>query len=325
MTTQRIEISSRTIVFTVFFLLALGLLWQIKDLIFSLLIAFIIAGALRPAVATLEAVKLPRLIASIVVYFLFLFAFFYIFTLIVPPLTGELTTLFKTLPQIASVGLPSVSSYINFDFLSQNLPGLTNQTIEFIKGLFGNAIFITSTLFFGFYFILEKNLAEKLLGDLFEDIEVKKIAHISERAQKRMSSWFWGEVALMFVVGILTYIGLTLFQIKYALALAVLAGLLEVIPTLWPIISAIPAVLIGASQSPVSGLSMVALYFIVQQLENNLVVPLIMKKVTGLHPITILVALIIGGKLAGILGVILAVPTTLLLETVIVAWQRLSR
>ena len=105
----------------------------------------------------------------------------------------------------------------------------------------------------------------------------------------------------------------------------VLAGLLEVIPTLGPIISAIPAVLIGASQSPVSGLSMVALYFIVQQLENNLVVPLIMKKVTGLHPITILVALIIGGKLAGILGVILAVPTTLLLETVIVEWQRLSR
>lgn len=325
MTTQRIEISSRTIVFTVFFLLALGLLWQIKDLIFSLLIAFIIAGALRGVVDLLTRIRLPRMVASIAVYIFFVSGFFYIFTLIIPPLTGELTVLFKSLPQIVDVGLPSVGSYINFDFLSQNLPGLTNQTIEFIKGLFGNAIFITSTLFFGFYFLLEKNLAEKLLGDLFEDIEVKRIALIAERAQKRMSSWFWGEVALMFVVGILTYVGLTIFGIKYALALAVLAGLLEVIPTLGPIISAIPAVLIGASQSPVLGISMVILYFVVQQLENNLVVPFIMKKVTGLHPITILIALIIGGKLAGILGVILAVPTTLLLETVIVEWQKLSR
>jgi predicted PurR-regulated permease PerM len=163
------------------------------------------------------------------------------------------------------------------------------------------------------------------LGDLFEDIEVKKISLIAERAQKRMSSWFWGEVVLMFVVGILTYIGLTIFGIKYAFALAVLAGLLEVIPTMGPIISAVPAILIGLSQSPVLGISMVALYFVVQQLENNLVVPYIMKKVTGLHPITILIALVIGGKLAGVLGVILAVPTTLLLETVIVEWQRLSR
>jgi predicted PurR-regulated permease PerM len=325
MTTQRIEISSKTIIFTVFFLLGLGFLWQIKDLIFSLLIAFIVAGALKPAVNYLERLKLPRILASILVYFLFIFVFFYIFTLIIPPLVSELISLFKNLPQIIKTTLPTLGTTFNFDFFSRNLPSITNQTFEFIKGLFGNAIFISSTLFFGFYFLSERNLSQKLLGNFFEEHEVNKITLIADRAQKRMSSWFWGEIILMLVVGTLTYIGLFAFNVKYALALAVLAGLLEVVPTIGPILSAVPAVLIGFSFSTILGFSMVALYFIVQQLENNLVVPMIMKKVTGLHPIVILISLIVGGKIAGIIGVLLAVPVTLLLETIIIEWHKMTR
>lgn len=325
MTTQRIEISSKTIIFTVFLLLGLGFVWQIKDLIFSLIIAFIIAGALKPGVNFLEKMKVPRVIGTIITYFAFIFTFFYIFTLIIPPLATELVSLFKNLPQIIKTTFPTLGSTFNFDFLSRNLPGLTNQTIGFIKGLFGNVVFVSSTLFFGFYFLSEKDLSKKLLGNFFEEIELEKITMIANRAQKRMSSWFWGEIILMLVVGILTYIGLFAFDVKYALALAVLAGILEVVPNIGPILSAVPAVLIGLSVSPLLGLSMVVLYFIVQQLENNLVVPLIMKKVTGLHPIVILISLIVGGNLAGIIGVLLAVPITILLETVVVEWYKLSR
>lgn len=325
MTTQRIEISSKTIIFTVFFLLGLGFLWQIKDLIFSLLIAFIIAGALKPAVNYLEKLRIPRVLASVVIYFSFIFVFFYIFTLIIPPLIGELISLFRNLPQIIKTTLPTLGSTFNFDFFSRNLPSITNQTFEFIKGLFGNAIFISSTLFFGFYLLSEKNLSQKLLGNFFEESEIVKLTVIADRAQRRMSSWFWGEILLMLVVGGLTYIGLAAFNIKYALALAVLAGLMEVVPNIGPILSSVPAILIGLSVSPILGASMAALYFIVQQLENNLVVPMIMKKVTGLHPIVILISLVIGGKIAGIIGVLLAVPVTLLLETVIIEWQRMTR
>lgn len=325
MTTQKVEISSRTIIFTVFFLLGLGFLWQIKDLIFSLLIATIFAGALKPAVNYLERVKLPRILATFLVYFLFVFVFFYIFTLIIPPLATELVSLFKNLPGIIRNTLPTMGSTFDFDFFSRNLPSITNQTFEFIKGLFGNVIFVSSTMFFSFYLLSERNLSKKLLGNFFEEHEISRITLVAERAQKRMSSWFWGQIILMLVVGGLTYIGLFAFDIKYALALAVLAGILEVIPNLGPILSAVPAVLIGYSVSPILGLSMVVLYFIVQQLENNLIVPLVMKKVTGLHPIVILVSLIVGGKIAGVIGVILAVPVTLLLETVIIEWHRMTR
>ena len=314
---QKIEISSKTIIFTIGFILMLGVIWLIKDLIFSLFIAFIIAGALRQPVDFLEKKKIPRSISSFIIYFIFVFIIFYLFALIIPPLAG--------LPHIIIKVFPTLSSNFNLSFLSNNIPSLANETINLIKTAFSNIIFVTSTLFFGFYFLLEKNLAKRLLENFFDDMELSKINLISERAQRRMSGWFWGEIILMIVVGLLTYVGLSLMGMKYALALAVLSGLFEVVPNLGPITATIPAFFIGLSQSYVSGLSMIALYFIVQQLENNLIVPFVMKKAVGIHPIITLIALIIGGKLAGIMGVILAIPTTIFLETILIESQKFSK
>ncbi|PIP62287.1 hypothetical protein COW98_04815 [Candidatus Roizmanbacteria bacterium CG22_combo_CG10-13_8_21_14_all_35_9] len=322
---QKIEISSRTIIFTAFFLLALFFLWQIKDLIFSLFIAFIISSSLKPATDFLEKKKFPRLLASILVFLTFLLVIYFLFSLIIPPLVKEIIVLLKNLPSIIRSVFPDYSLGLNFDFLSQNLPGLANQTINIIKGAFSNAVFLISSLFFTFYFLHEKRIIDILFGNFFEDLEIKKVEIVYERAQRRVSSWFWGELILMFVVGAMNYIGLTLIGMRYSLALAVLAGLLEVVPNVGPVTAAIPAVLIGFSRSPFLGLSAAAVVFIVQQLENTLLVPLVMKKVVGLHPVVTLIALIIGGKLAGILGVLLAVPTTLFLETVLIELQRFNK
>ena len=245
--------------------------------------------------------------------------------MIIPPLAGEIIVLFKNLPHIIIKVFPTSSSNFNLSFLSNNIPSLANETVNLIKTAFSNVIFVTSTLFFGFYFLLEKNLAQRLLGNFFDDMELNKISLISERAQKRMAGWFWGEIILMIIVGLLTYVGLSLMGMKYALALAVLSGLLEVVPNLGPITATIPAFFIGLSQSYVSGLSMIALYLTVQQLENNLIVPFVMKKAVGIHPIITLIALIIGGKLAGIMGVILAIPTTIFLETILIESQKFSK
>ncbi len=322
---QKIEISSKTIIFTVGFILMLGVIWLIKDLIFSLFIAFIIAGALRRPVDFLEKKKIPRSIGSFTVYFIFVSIIFYLFALIIPPLASEIIILFKNLPHIVIKVFPTLSSNFNLSFLSNNIPSLANETIRLIKTAFSNVIFVTTILFFGFYFLLEKNLVQRLLGNFFDDKELNKINLISERAQKRTSGWFWGETILMIVVGLLTYVGLSLMGIKYALALAVLSGLLEVVPSLGPITATIPAFFIGLSQSYVSGLLMIALYFTVQQLENNLIVPFVMKKAVGIHPITTLIALIIGGKLAGIMGVILAIPTTIFLETILIEVNKFDK
>jgi len=322
---QKIEISSKTIIFTIGFILFLGVIWLIKDLIFSLFIAFIIAGALRQPVDFLERKKINRSIGSFIVYFIFVFVIFYLFALIIPPLVGEIIILFKNLPHIVNKISPIFSTNSDLNFLSNNIPSLANETINLIKSAFSNVIFVTSTLFFGFYFILEKNIYSKLLGNFFDDMELNQISLIAERAQKRMNSWFWGEIILMLVVGTMTYIGLSIIGVKYALALAVLAGLLEIIPNLGPIISSIPAILIGFSSLPILGVYCAILYLIVQQLENNLIVPIVMKKATGLHPIVTLIAMVIGGKVAGIMGVLLAIPSTIFIETILIESQKFSK
>lgn len=314
---QKIEISSKTIIFAVLFVLSLFVLWQIKELIFSLFIAFIISGALKQPVNFLETKKIPRAVASFFIYFAFIFIIFYLFVLIIPPLSGEILVLFKSLPQIIYKIAPTLSSNFNINFLFNNIPSLANETINIIRTTLSNVVFITSTLFFSFYLILEKNMITRLLSNFFDESKLHQISLVTERAQKRMAGWFWGEVVLMMIVGTMTYLGLSIFHVRYALALAVLAGLLEVVPNLGPIASTIPAFIIGLSQSYALGFSMITLYFIIQQLENNLIVPVVMKKAVGIHPIITLIALVVGGKLAGIMGVILAIPTTIFFETLL--------
>ncbi len=322
MKTYKIEISSKTIVFSIFFILFLFFLWQIKDLIFSLFIGFILSGALKPFVDFLETKKIPRHISSFFVYVIFISLFFILFYLIFPPILKEMSVLFTNLPSMAK-NIPELKNFIDFNFINNNLPNLTNNIFGFIKGFFSNIFFIVSTLFFGFYLLMDNKFIKKTLQIFYDDQYAQKINYIIEKGQRKTAFWFWGEMILMIVVGFLTYLGLLFFGFqKYALALAVLAGFLEIIPNVGPIISAIPAVIIGLSQSFSLGLSMIGLYIIVQQLENNLIVPLIMKKIVGVHPIISLMALLIGGRLAGVLGVLLSLPMVIFIETLILEWQK---
>jgi len=320
--THKIEISHRTIIFTVIFFILLNFLWMIRDLLFSLLIAFIIMSALKPAVIFLTEKKIPRTLASALVYLLFLGIFGYSLTFIIPPLIRESVQLLLTFPIMIEKLWPNLTNVFNLSSITNYLPNITSQIFNFAKNFFSNTVFGISTLFFGFYFLLEENFIRNLLIKFFEEEKTQTVVNIFNQIEKRMSNWFWGEITLMFVVGLLSFIGFSLVGIRYALPLAVLAGLLEIIPNLGPTIAAIPAVLIGLSQSYIMGLAGLAVAVLVQQLENNVIVPVIMKKATGLNPIFILVALIVGGRIGGVLGVILAIPATLILETLLIQASR---
>ncbi len=314
---QKVEISSRTIIFTIFFILFLFFLWMIHDIIFSLFIAFIIMSALKPYVVFLKENKVPRFLAAFLIYFVFLAVFFSALFIILPPVITESTLLFKSFPQIMQRIAPNIMQLVDLNSLFQFIPNVANQFFTIVKGIFSNAVFFITTLFFGFYFLLEEDVIRKLVSRFFEDGRALRALAIFDKAEKRLNAWFWGEITLMTVVGVMTFIGLNLMGMRYALALAVLAGLLEVVPNLGPTLSAIPAVLLGFSHSPVMGLGTLALYFLIQQLENNLIVPVVMKRAVGLNPIITLVALLIGGRVGGILGVLLAIPITVFIETFI--------
>jgi predicted PurR-regulated permease PerM len=121
----------------------------------------------------------------------------------------------------------------------------------------------------------------------------------------------------MFIVGLANYIGLTLLGIPFALPLAILAGLLEIVPYVGPLIAAVPAVLIGFGISPILGTATAALAFLVQQLENYIFVPKVMEKSTGVHPIITLLSLAIGFKLLGMIGILIAVPVYITFQVLI--------
>lgn len=311
-----IEISHRTIIFTIFFLLLLKFLWVIKNIIFSLIIAFIITSALKPLVSFLSKFKLPRTFAVIIVYFLFIFFIISLFYIIIPPLALETSNFFRQLPIYLNQIFPD-KEYLNLNVITKQGLELTSGALNIAKTIFSNVIFVVSTLFFSIYFTLEEDVIKKIFINFLSAEKISYAEKIFSQVENRLKNWFWGEVILMSIIGITTYIGLTIINLPYAFPLAVLAGLLEVIPNIGPIFSTIPAAIIGLALSPYYFFAVTALYFIIQQAENNLIVPLVMKKAVNLNPIITLFSLLVGGQIAGLLGVLLSVPIVLILETLL--------
>lgn len=315
---QRVEVSYKTIIFTVFFLLFLKFLWEIKTLLFSLLIAFIIMSATKPIIQFLEKKKIPRGVSAVFLFLFFIVLIFYGLIGAINPIIYEVSLLAKNLPIILYQINPSLANEINLNFLSQYIPNLTNQASKIAGGVFSNAIFLLSTLFFGLYFTIEENIIKNVLVHFFDKEKTNRVAKIFDKVEKRLSAWFWGQLVLMLVIGVLTFIGLNLIGLKNSASLSIIAGALEVVPNLGPAVALIPAVLIALTQNYYLVPVVVALYIIIQQLENNLIVPFVMKKAVNINPILTLIALMVGGKIGGLVGVLLAIPITLCLETVVV-------
>ena len=315
--TRRIEISSKTIIFTVVFLLLLQLIWRIRELIYALFLAFIFMSALKPFVNRLEKLKLPRGVAAFAVVVSTLVTIFFIFAFMLPPIVSETVLFLTNLPVFLIDTFPFLEGSLGPDSALQFLPDLTQSAVKVASGLFSNMLFIISIIFFTFYFLLEEQFLESFLTRFVEKKDAKRIEGVMRKAEVRMGAWMRGEIVLMTVIGLVTFIGLTLMNVPFALSLAFLAGLLEIVPIIGPIIAAIPAFIVAAASSAILGGLTLVLYLVIQQVENNIIVPYIMNKAVGIHPITTLIALSIGGTLGGIVGAILAVPVALVLETVI--------
>lgn len=311
-----INITPKSIALFTLIPLALFLLWTIRDIIFSLLIGFILMSALRPGVHYLMKKNVSRPLAVFIVYISFILIFLSLISLIIPPIIYETTGLLRSLPIILENISPQISEYLDVRNIGGIIPNVTNNIFSIITGVFSNTLFVVTTLFFGLYFLLEERLLEDVVCRYCPEDKISQITSILRKSEERMASWFWGEVTLMTVVGLMTFIGLNILGIKYALPLAVLAGLLEIVPNIGPTISAIPAVIIGLSMSYFTGFSVLALALIIQQLENSLIVPYIMKRAVGLNPILTLIALLVGGRIGGVLGVLLSIPLVLFIETI---------
>lgn len=313
--TSKIEISHRTIIFTVALLMGLWLILQIRDILFLLFIAFILMSALRPLVELFVRVKVPRMLGILLLYSVIFGFFGFSLAGAIPSLVTQSTKFIHELPIFVTRVLP----YWDIDVrsMSQQIAPISENLVKVTVGIFSNVITTLTVLVFTFYFLLERRHIEVFLSSTIGEGAARQTLDVVETIEQRLGAWVRGELFLMFCVGLFSYIGLTFLHIDYALPLAIIAGLLEIVPMVGPLLSAIPAVLVALASSPFLALSVVALFFIVQQVENNLIVPFVMKKSIGMSPLVTIVSLMIGGKLLGVAGAILAVPVVLVIQTII--------
>ena|SRR3989344_1936973 len=306
---RKIEISHRTIIFTVLFLVFLWLLYFIRDIILEFFLALLIMAVFNPLVTKFTQYKIPRGVSVIIVYVLILCTFGLAIAAILPPLVEQTTSFINNLPRF--MDNMGVSSWVSDKLVEQTvgqigtLPGkIVNATVS----IFSNFLGIVAVLVFAFYLLSEreslKNQIVFWLGEKRESIVEKKISLIEEK----LGGWARGQLTLMVVIGVANYIGLKLLGIPFSLPLSILAGVLEIIPYIGPTLAAIPAVLIGFGISPIIGVATAAMAFLIQQLENYVLVPKIMQKSTGINPIITLLVLAIGFRLAGLIGLLIAVP-----------------
>lgn len=313
--TKKIEISQKSIVFTIFFLILLGFLYFIKDLIFELFVAVLIMTMLDPAVSKLVALRIPRPLGVLFVFVVLIAGLVFLGAGLAPPLIEQSGHFVNGLPEyIESLGL---TSYVGDkgveDFLAQ-IGVLPATAAKLALSIFSNLLEVLTVLIFAFYLLVSRDRLNDHVSSFFEDRKKEKILRIINSLETKLGSWVRGQLTLMFLIGALTYVGLLLLGVPFALPLAILAGLLEIIPIVGPIIAAVPAVIIGFGTSPVIGLATAALAFLIQQLENYVFVPTVMEKSLGLNPLFVLLALSIGFKLAGVVGAIVAIPAVLTIQ-----------
>lgn len=315
---KKIEISHRTIIFTVVVVLSYLFISKVADIILQFFVALLIMAILNPLVTKLSKYKIPRAASVLLAYFLLIGVIGFSISAIVPPLAEQTTSFINNLPKfIENLGFSFLFSDQVIQQLVAQVAALPSEVAKITVSIFSNIVAVVAVLVFAFYLLLERDKLDIQLGYLFGQKKKKEVGKFIDLLERSLGGWARAQLTLMLIIGVTSYIGLRLIGIPFALPLAILAGILEIVPYIGPIVAAVPAVLIGFGLSPLQGIAVAALAFLVQQLENYFFVPKIMQRSTGVSPIVTLFALAIGFRLAGIVGVLIAIPIFIALRLVI--------
>lgn len=324
-------ISAWTVVKIILIILGLWLLWYLRDVFGILLAAVLLASLIEPFAGWLHSRKLPRGAAVIIVYAVLLSIMASILVLLVPVIIDQVSQL---LSNFGDIYRSLIDSFTHFKVLSAEY-GLEKNFLATINSLQQGVTYSATSLFatfsnslsgivglfvilvLAFYLVVEEESARKFFKSIVPVEYQPYTFGLLGKIQKRLGRWLRAQLILSLIIGVAVYIGLSLLGIEYALLLAVLAGLFEFVPYLGPILAALPAVLIGFTDSPLKGLLVVLLYIIIQQVENHILVPKVMQKVTGLNPVVSIIALLVGMKLGGTIGVLLAIPSAVIVMVIV--------
>ena len=325
-----VEINTGTILKAVLIILFFVFLYVLKDVLIIFLFALIIASAISPFANWLDEKGFPRLLGVLLLFLIVLILAITLLSLIIPYVSQDISQLVSTLPQFVakvSTSLEKVQQgspqYLDFlseiqnilETFSTYLQQSSQSIIGLVISIFGGVMSAIAIFIISFYLSVTKKGIESFLGSVVPEKYEDYAMGLWKRAELKVGLWLQGQLLLGLVMGLLVYVGLSLMGIKFALVLGFLAAILEIVPMVGPVLAAIPAIFLAFLQSPSLGLWVIVFYVVVQQLETHVLVPVVLGKTTGLNPVVVIIALLIGQNLAGIPGMILSVPVaTIIVE-----------
>lgn len=321
MPSQIIDIPTRTILRLLAVFLGVVALYLILDLVVLLLLSIVLASGIAPIVSWFERRGVPRLLGLLTVVIVGLATVSLLLFFVIPPFLKDLTEFAESFPvytqlllkELRPIGIAPDSA------IGQGLTQVLHElTIYLGRGvaslpalalqLFGGVVATASVLLVTFYLALERDGVEKFLRLFAPKTEESYVIDLWRRAQKQIGAWAQGQLLLMALIGVVSYVGLSFLGVEYALLLAILAALFEIVPIVGPIVAGGAAVAVSIFQSAELALFVLLFYTAVQQLEGHVIVPLLYRRILRLHPVIVIFALLVGARLAGVIGILLAVP-----------------
>lgn len=312
-----INISTITVLKVVFIGILLWFLWLVRDVVMIFLISIIISSAIDPVADFLSQRKIPRILSVSLVYILFLGLVALIGFLIVPPLTSQFEAIkgadvYQSFVSKVGVYRESLSHSAIGQAINNGFRDLLNSVggnlFATTKGVLTGMVSVITILVISFYLTVEENGMKNFIKHLAPYKHQAYIMKLVTKIQRKIGAWLLGQIILSAVIFGLVFIGLTVLKVQYALILALVAGLLEIVPLIGPFIAGAFAVFFAFLQSPTLAVFVIILWVITQQLENHIIVPVIMSRSVGLNPVMVILAVLTGATLGGFVGALIAIP-----------------
>ena len=297
--------------------IAFYIIYAIKDIIVWLIFALIIGILFNFVIDFLAKKKIPRLLSTIILYVgIFALLTFFIYKT-APIMISEMKEFTQNLPMYLSKISPvfekfgieafkNTETFVNI--IQSNLETASGSLLNALFSIFGGASASILVIALAFFISLEPKFIEKFLSAFSPPRYKDYVFNLWARAKRKVSGWFITRIIGVVFVGLATYIALSILNVRFAFILAIVAGLLDFIPIIGPLVAGVGLAAIVALNSPLQALFVLVIFVVIQQLENNVLFPVLFRKFVGISPVLVLVALAVGGRLWGVAGAILAIP-----------------
>ncbi len=303
-----------------------------REIAVLLLLAIIVSSALEGPVEWLEAHRVPRILGTMAVFGLGITAFVFAAYIIVPVVALEFSIFAKSIGarQLAALGgvgeivqliwsevVPKEFTAASVQKIFETILREGSSIVATGKGIIDGVIKGISALAIAFYLTITKDGVGKFLRAVFPDASEGYIVNVYEESRKKIGRWMQTQLLLSVIVGLVVFLGLWAIGVEYALVIGLLAGLFEIVPIVGPVLAGVIGVLSALTTSGPLALTTLLFFFGVQQLENHLLVPLLMRHAVDLHPVLVIISILVGYEVGGIVGMAVAVPVMVVMSQII--------